>query len=71
MHFRKAASSEILQEGLGRIDVLLTGAQDIYCSNYKKADTPLRGAQGNNIFRYVSRYIIEGFCNDWNYFLCI
>jgi ABC-type multidrug transport system fused ATPase/permease subunit len=40
-----------LQEGLGGIrDVLLDGAQPIYCDIYSKAERPLRSAQGNNIF---------------------
>jgi len=40
-----------LQEGLGGIrDVLIDGTQDIYCSIYKKADSQLRQAQGNNLF---------------------
>jgi ABC-type multidrug transport system fused ATPase/permease subunit len=40
-----------LQEGLGGIrDVLLDGTQPVYCDVYRKADLPLRWAQGNNIF---------------------
>ena len=40
-----------LQEGLGGIrDVLLDGTQKLYCDSYRKADLPLRIAQGNNIF---------------------
>ena len=40
-----------LQEGLGGIrDVLLNGIQPVYCDVYRKADQPLRWAQGNNIF---------------------
>lgn len=40
-----------LQEGLGAIrDVLLDGAQSIYCNEYRQADRPLRHARGDNIF---------------------
>lgn len=40
-----------LQEGLGGIrDVLLDGAQPLYCKIYRSADYPLREAQGNNLF---------------------
>ena len=40
-----------LQEGLGGIrDVLLDGTQPIYCDIYRKADLPLRLAQGSNVF---------------------
>lgn len=40
-----------LQEGLGGIrDVLLDGAQSVYCDAYCKADHPLRRARGENIF---------------------
>jgi ATP-binding cassette, subfamily B, bacterial PglK len=40
-----------LQEGLGGIrDVLLDGTQNIYSNIYRKADYPLRRAQGNNVF---------------------
>lgn len=50
-----------LQEGLGGIrDVLLDGAQEVYCSDYKKADSALRGAQASNYFIANSpRFIIE------------
>jgi ATP-binding cassette, subfamily B, bacterial PglK len=50
-----------LQEGLGGIrDVLLEGAQSIYCDVYRKADHPLRQAQGNNIFvAHCPRYALE------------
>ena len=44
-----------LQEGLGGIrDVLLHGAQNIYCDVYRNADQPLRRAYGNNMF--ISQY---------------
>ena len=40
-----------LQEGLGGIrDLLLDGTQPVYCDIYRQADTPLRRAQGNNLF---------------------
>lgn len=40
-----------LQEGLGGIrDVLLDGSQATYCQIYRKADLPLRRAQGYNQF---------------------
>ncbi len=40
-----------LQEGLGGIrDVLLDGTQPVYCDVYRKADHPLRRAQGSNLF---------------------
>jgi ABC-type multidrug transport system fused ATPase/permease subunit len=40
-----------LQEGLGGIrDVLLDGAQPIYCQVYHRADSTLRRAEGNNYF---------------------
>lgn len=40
-----------LQEGLGGIrDVLLDGTQPVYCDVYRKADHPLRRAQGSNVF---------------------
>ncbi len=40
-----------IQEGLGGIrDVLLDGTQAAYCEVYRAADSPLRRAQGNNIF---------------------
>src|SRR3972149_1188275 len=42
---------KVLQEGLGGIrDVLLDGAQPIYCDIYRQADQPLRQAQGSNVF---------------------
>jgi ATP-binding cassette, subfamily B, bacterial PglK len=50
-----------LQEGLGGIrDVLLEGVQSVYCDVYRKADHPLRWAQGNNIFvSHCPRYALE------------
>ncbi|MDA8130453.1 MAG: ABC transporter ATP-binding protein [Elusimicrobia bacterium] len=50
-----------LQEGLGGIrDVLLDGAQPVYCEIYRKADVPFRLAQGDNSFvGQGPRYAIE------------
>ena len=50
-----------LQEGLGGIrDVLIDGSQATYCKIYRKADLPLRRAQGNNMFIGSGpRYIME------------
>jgi ATP-binding cassette, subfamily B, bacterial PglK len=50
-----------LQEGLGGIrDVLLDGTQKFYQDIYRKADLPLRRAQGNNVFIGGSpRYLME------------
>jgi ATP-binding cassette subfamily B protein len=50
-----------LQEGLGGIrDVLIDGAQKIYCQIYKEADKPLRRAQASNqIAGQSPRYIME------------
>ena len=50
-----------LQEGLGGIrDVLIDGSQATYCQIYRKADQPLRLAQGNNSFINQSpRYGME------------
>jgi len=50
-----------LQEGLGGIrDVLLDGAQPLYCEIYKQADHPLRRAQANSQFINASpRYAME------------
>ena len=50
-----------LQEGLGGIrDVLLDGAQPLYCDIYREADHPLRRAQGNSQFINSSpRYAME------------
>lgn len=52
-----------LQEGLGGIrDVLLDGAQSVYCDIYRRADLPLRSAHGNNVFIGQSpRYSMEAF----------
>ncbi len=50
-----------LQEGLGGVrDVLLDGAQPVYCDIYRRADQPLRRAQSNNAFISQSpRYAME------------
>ena len=50
-----------LQEGLGGVrDVLLNGAQSVYCGVYRQADLPLRRAQGTNVFIAQSpRYAME------------
>ena len=50
-----------LQEGLGGIrDVLLDGSQSVYCDIYRKADRPLRRAQGDNVFIAGSpRFVVE------------
>jgi ATP-binding cassette, subfamily B, bacterial PglK len=50
-----------LQEGLGGIrDVLLEGAQSVYCDVYRNADRPLRWAQGSNAFvGNYPRYALE------------
>ena len=50
-----------LQEGLGGIrDVLIDGSQATYCNIFRDADSPLRRAQGNQIFIGQSpRYAIE------------
>jgi len=50
-----------LQEGLGGVrDVLLDGAQPVYCDIYRRADQPLRQAQGKNaIISQAPRYAME------------
>jgi ATP-binding cassette subfamily B protein len=50
-----------LQEGLGGIrDVLLDSTQAVYCDIYRKADHPMRRAQGSNVFIGGSpRYAME------------
>jgi ABC-type bacteriocin/lantibiotic exporter with double-glycine peptidase domain len=50
-----------LQEGLGGIrDVLIDGAQDVYCKVYRNADLPLRRATANiAIIGGCPRYILE------------
>ena len=49
--FEQTQVIKALQEGLGGIrDVLLDGAQPVYCENYRKAERSLRLAQGSNSF---------------------
>ena len=50
-----------LQEGLGGIrDVLIDGAQSIYCKSFRSADIPMRRAIANNkIIGQSPRHIIE------------
>lgn len=49
--YKQTKVVKALQEGLGGIrDVLLDGTQSIYCDIYRKADYPLRQAQGSNAF---------------------
>ena len=49
--FKQTQVVKALQEGLGGIrDVLLDGAQPVYCGIYRQADRPLRRAQGSNVF---------------------
>ena len=52
---------KILQEGLGGIrDVLLDGTQPVFCELYRRADLPLRRAQGDNVFISGSpRFVME------------
>jgi ABC-type multidrug transport system fused ATPase/permease subunit len=59
--FEQTQVIKALQEGLGGIrDVLLDGTQPVYCDIYRKADHPLRRAQGNNsVIGQSPRYIME------------
>ena len=52
---------KVVQEGLGGIrDVLLDGMQPVYCDIYRRADHPLRRAQGDNMFISTSpRFAME------------
>ena len=52
---------KVVQEGLGGIrDVLLDGTQPAYCDIYRRADYPLRRAQGANMFISTSpRFAME------------
>lgn len=52
---------KVLQEGLGGIrDVLIDGAQEIYCRQYQQADIPLRHAQANSTIIGLSpRFAVE------------
>ena len=59
--FEQTQVVKALQEGLGGIrDVLLDGTQPVYCDIYRKADLPLRRAQGNNaVIAQSPRYAME------------
>ncbi len=52
---------KVLQEGLGGIrDVLIDGSQELYSSQYRAADIPLRHAQANSqIIGTAPRYLVE------------
>jgi ABC-type multidrug transport system fused ATPase/permease subunit len=53
---------QTLQEGLSGIrDVLISNLQGLYCSQYRKADLPLKQAQAENSFIGASpRFLVEG-----------
>jgi ATP-binding cassette subfamily B protein len=57
----QTATIKAVQEGLGGIrDVLLDGTQPIYCDIYRRADYPLRRAQGANMYVSTSpRFALE------------
>lgn len=57
----QTAVVKALQEGLGGIrDVLLDGVQPVYCDVYRRADRPLRLAEGDNNFIGGSpRFVME------------
>lgn len=59
---QQSAIIKVLQEALGSIrDVIIDGAQELYCKAYKKVDAPLRRAHANNlIIGGAPRYLIEG-----------
>jgi len=50
-----------LQEGLGGIrDVLIDGAQEVYCKTYQRSDLLLRRGQGSNTFLTLTpRFMVE------------
>lgn len=52
---------QALQEGLGGIrDVLLDGTQEVHAVRYRRADIPLRNAQGRNVFiAACPRHVVE------------
>ena len=52
---------KVVQEGLGGIrDVLLDGTQPVYCDIFRRADSPLRRAQGANMYISTSpRFAME------------
>lgn len=59
--FEQTRMVKVVQEGLGGIrDVLLDGMQPVYCDIYRRADYPLRRAQGANMFISTSpRFAME------------
>jgi ATP-binding cassette, subfamily B, bacterial PglK len=59
--FEQTRMVKVVQEGLGGIrDVLLDGMQPVYCDIYRRADYPLRRAQGGNMFISTSpRFAME------------
>jgi ATP-binding cassette, subfamily B, bacterial PglK len=59
--FEQTRTIKVVQEGLGGIrDVLLDGTQPVYCDIYRRADYPLRRAQGANMFISTSpRFAME------------
>jgi ABC-type multidrug transport system fused ATPase/permease subunit len=59
--FEQTRMVKVVQEGLGGIrDVLLDGMQPAYCDIYRRADYPLRRAQGANMFISTSpRFAME------------
>lgn len=59
---QQAEVIKVLQEALGGIrDIIIDGAQDLYCAVYRRVDVPLRRAQSNNLIIGGSpRFIIEG-----------
>ena len=43
--------TKTIQEGLGGIrDVLIDGSQDLYCRDFRRADSKMRQASGNTMF---------------------
>lgn len=52
---------KVLQEAFGGIrDIIIDGAQELYCAIYKNAEIPLKRAQANNlIIGAAPRYFIE------------
>lgn len=57
----QTAVVKAIQEGLGGIrDILLDGTQPVYCDNYRRAEWPLRHAQGSNLFiSGAPRFVME------------
>jgi len=54
---------KLVQDAMGGIrDILLGGHQEIYCDAYRKADHPLRKAQGlNHFISHSPKFIMESF----------